>query len=123
QGGGSLGYSLLLENGVPTFLTRNRGQLAKVVGKKIDASDWTHLAVILDADGVAQIYVNGEANGQAKKVGLISGRPADGLTFGGDGSNLVGNYPAKNGVIGSLKDIRLYWGVLRPKALKQWVAQ
>ncbi len=123
QGGGSLGYSLLLENGVPTFLTRNNGQLAKVVGKKIDASNWTHLAVILDADGIAQIYVNGETSGQAKKVGLISGRPADGLTFGGDGSNLVGNYPAKNGVIGSLKDIRLYWGVLRPKALKQWVAQ
>ena len=121
QGGESLGFALMLDKNVPVFLVRAQGVLKKVAGEKIDTSEWTHLAVKLDADGNAQLFVNGKPNGKSGKVGLIPGRPADGLSFGGDSGSLVGNYGTENGIVGEVRDVRLYWGTIRPVAFRNWI--
>ena len=123
QGGGSLGYTLSLENGIPTFITRNQGVLRKVEGKETNVTDWTHLAVTVNPDGEAQLYVNGSESGASKYVGLISNKPADQLSIAADAGNLVGEYDKKNGIVGQIKDIRLYWGVLGRKALRKWATK
>jgi hypothetical protein len=121
QGGESLGYALALEKGVPVFMMRAQGVLKRVEGEKVDARDFVHLVVKLDADGVAQILVNGEPSGKSVKLGLLPGRPADGLSFGADSGSLVGEYSAENGMIGEVRDLRLYWGVIKPRFLKSWM--
>lgn len=123
QGGVSLGYSLMLNEGVPTFYVRSQGQLKTATGTKVDTTDFVHIAVTLDPEGIAQILVNGKPSGKPTKVGLVPGRPADGLSIGADTGSLVGSYDSVNGIVGAVRDVRLYWGVIRPKQLKNWLAE
>lgn len=121
QGGASLGYALTMKNHVPTFLLRSNGVLKKAVGEKVDTTEFVHLMATLDANGVAQLWVNGKPNGKPAKVGLIGNRPADGLSFGGDSGSYVGDYQEKNGWVGDVKDLRVYWGVVKKRVIGNWL--
>ncbi|MEC9094304.1 MAG: LamG-like jellyroll fold domain-containing protein [Planctomycetota bacterium] len=122
QGGQGLGYSLMLQDGVPIFLLRNQGLFKKVVGQKIETKSWVHLAVTLNPDGEAQLLVDGKPQGKPVKVGLISGKPFDALSFGADSGSFVGEYKLENGIVGEVRDVRIYWGMIKPKTLKNWLA-
>lgn len=121
QGGESLGFALSLDDGQPVFSVRSRGMLKQLVGSKVDWSKEVHVVAQLDADGMARIFINGEPQGEPVKLALIPGRPADGLSFGADAGSLVGDYPADNGLTGQVRDLRLYWGVIKPPAMKKWL--
>ena len=120
QGGISQGYSLYLKDGLPVFALRAGMQLKKVTGPKLENDQWTHVAVMLDQEGVAQMLVNGKPVGKATKVGLIGSRPADGLSVGADSGSFVGEYQDAFAFEGQLEDVRIYWGAIQRMALKKW---
>lgn len=123
QGGASLGFVLRLEDGVPMFGVRAQGEYREVQGRKIESGKWSHIAAILDPDGNAKILIDGKEVSRPQKVGLLTGNPFDGLSFGQDAGSLVGPYSEQNGFLGQARDLRVYWGVVRPKALNAWVEQ
>ena len=123
QGGESLGYSLYVQGGVPFFAVRSEGQLKTARGRRISATEWTHIAAIVDVDGRAQIYVNGAASGKPKKTGFVASRPADGLSIGADAGSLVSGQDTVQPWSGLLEDVRLYWGVLDEASFQKWAAR
>ncbi|MCZ6792891.1 MAG: sulfatase-like hydrolase/transferase [Planctomycetota bacterium] len=120
HGGASLGYSLYLKGGKPRFAVRNEGVLRHVEGEeKLELGRPVHVAGVLDPRGRLRLYVNGRqvASGEGH---LISHKPEDGLSVGSDSGSPVGDYEAPLEFQGELTDIRIYWGVLDAKALKEW---
>jgi arylsulfatase A-like enzyme len=121
QGGESLGYSLYLKGGIPHFAIRSGGELYVARGKeKVSAGGWTHVVGVLDADGNARVLVDGQPSGDQVKASFISSKPADGLSVGIDSGSQVGDYNEGLAYLGLLDDVRLYWGVLDEKGLKEW---
>ncbi|MEO2021988.1 MAG: sulfatase/phosphatase domain-containing protein [Pirellulaceae bacterium] len=120
QGGVSQGYSLYLKDGLPVFALRASMTLKKVTGPKLENDKWTHVAVTLDQDGIAQLLVNGKPVGKPTKVGLVGSRPADGLSVGADSGSSVGEYQIDFPFHGQLEDVRIYWGTIQRMALKKW---
>ena len=120
QGGESQGYSLYLQNNTLVFAVRAEGVLKQVRGTRIALGEWTHVAAILNANGQAQLYINGKPAGKQRKVGFVSARPADGLTVGEDSGSLVGKYESPQPFSGGLDDVRLYWGPLPLEQLSAW---
>ncbi len=120
QGGESQGFSLHLEENVPVFVVRADGQMKQARGKRIAPGEWTHVAALLDADGKAQIYINGRPAGRQRNCGFVRGKPADGLSVGEDSGSLVGNYDSPRPFHGGLDDVRLYWGPLPLDDLAAW---
>ena len=120
QGGASVGYTLHLNEGVPTFAVRSGGNLKAVSGKlQVPMNEPSHVIGVLDKDSELHIYVNGEAVGTAEGH-FISHVPNNGLAMGADPSSPVGDYKTPNAFEGEIRDIRLYWGVPDEQTLKQW---
>lgn len=122
QGGISQGFSLYLRESAIVFAVRAGMKMKTATGPKLENDQWTHVAVTLDRDGIAQLLVNGKPVGKPTKVGLIASRPADGLSVGADSGSLVGEYETPSPFQGQLEDVRLYWGTIQRMALKQWAA-
>ncbi len=120
QGGESQGFSLFVQRNIPVFAIRSEGVLKQVRGPRVTLGEWTHIAAVLDANGQAQIYLNGKPAGKQRKVGFVSARPADGMTVGEDGGSLVGPYTSTQPLTGLLADVRLYWGPLPAETLAAW---
>jgi arylsulfatase A-like enzyme len=120
QGGEGQGYSLYLEAGTPIFAVRSAGNLKQLEGPKIPLEKWTHLVVVLAADGKGTLYLDGKPAGKSSQLHLVSSQPADNLNLGADGGSLVGNYDNPQPFVGKLEDVRLYWGNLRPKLIAPW---
>ncbi|MFP6752984.1 MAG: sulfatase/phosphatase domain-containing protein [Pirellulaceae bacterium] len=120
QGGEGQGYSLYLQAGAPVFAVRSSGALKQLVGPKIPLEKWTHLVVVLAADGTGTLYLDGKPAGKPAKLHLVSSQPADNLNLGADAGSLVGDYDNPLPFVGKLEDVRLYWGTLRPKLIPAW---
>jgi len=120
QGGESHGFSLYLSESAPVFAVRRMNELKKLVGPQIPQKQWTHVAVVLAADGSGRLYLGGKPVGEAVKLHLLSSQPADNLTLAADGGSLVGEYETPLPFRGKLEDVRLYWGTPRPKLIANW---
>ena len=120
QGGAGLGYSLFVHDDTLQFSMRQQGQLRTLSGPRIPQRDWSHVAAVLDAEGVVSFRVNGQAEGPSAAWGFIPSRPADNLSIGADSGSLVGPYETPAGFHGLLEDIRVYWGVLDAASLREW---
>jgi arylsulfatase A-like enzyme len=121
HGGESLGYSLYLQEGVPTFVLRSDGQQGKVTARAaIKTETWVHIAASLDAGGEANILINGEVVA-TKKLFLIGARPSDGFTLGADSGSLVGDYTDVFALKGEVADVRVYWGKTNKRLWRQWL--
>jgi arylsulfatase A-like enzyme len=121
HGGDVQGYSLYLKDGVPRFATRwSRLRREVRAPNPVKLNRPVHLAAMLDAGGRMLLFVDGKQ--VAAGPGLfIRHRPRDGLVIGDDLETAVGRYPVPNPFRGRLEDIRLYWGVLDPESLAEWV--
>lgn len=121
QGGESLGYSLYMKEGRIVFAVRANGQLKMAKSRReTPVDEWSHVAVVLDPDGRARVFVNGKAPKRAARVGFVTSRPADGLSIGADSGSLVADYQEANGFHGLVEDLRIYWGVLPTETFEAW---
>ena len=121
QGGESLGYALALVEGKVVFVVRDQGAMYSVEAGGVTQDAWTHVAATLNPEGDAQIYINGQPAGGAKRLALVSGRPADGLDVGIDAGSLVGPFEQETPFVGDLRDVRIYWGTMPKRQWNQWV--
>ena len=120
HGGATSGYSLTLRNGYPCFSVRNQGKLTQARGTvKVPIGEVTHIAGILHADGTIEALVDGDVVASASGS-LITSTLDDGLSIGVDTGSYVGDYDSDMPFEGNLRAIRVYWGVLGPKALRKW---
>ena len=123
QGGGSLGYSLYLKDGVPTFAIRAGGSLREVrTDKPLPIGKPTHVVGILDAKGKLKLYLDGRQAATAQGF-FIPKIPSDGLSIGQDTGSPVGNYETPLSFQGDLKDIRLYFGPLGEAEIQRWAGR
>ncbi|MEX2671774.1 MAG: sulfatase/phosphatase domain-containing protein [Phycisphaeraceae bacterium] len=122
QGGASHGYTLFIEDGVPTFAIRSGGVLHKIVGpNQLPMDESVHLAGVLDAQLDMHLYVNGERVATDEGALLVS-KPANGFSVGGNPGSPVGDYDVPFTFEGEIRDLRVYWGVLGDDAIKDWAA-
>ena len=119
QGGGSHGFTLYLKGGVPHFAIRAGGNLRQAVGDQpLALGKPAHVAGMLDAKGKVVLYVNGGR--VARVAGLfIPSVPSDGLSIGQDSGSAVGEYETTMPFQGRLNDIRMYFGTLDNKAIRE----
>ena len=120
-GGEAQGFSLYLTDGVPTFAVRGAGKLALAKAEnRAPRGRWVHLMGVLDADGRLRVWVDGKPSGESVQGGLITRRPADGLSIGADTGSRVGDYNDEQHWTGRLRDVRLYRGMPAEKELRKW---
>ncbi len=122
QGGISMGYTLYLKGGKPTFGIRSSGTLVEVSAEKaISLNEASHIVGVLTPRGKLRLYVKGQLVAEDEGQFIIN-KPADGLSVGNDTGSFVGEYTEEKPFQGTLSDIRIYWGILRPKQIKNWAA-
>ena len=120
QGGGALGFSLYVEEGIPKAAIRNEGELYVVEAKAaLTGQGSRHLAAVLDAKARLTLYVDGKAVAEGPAA-IIGRRPSDPLCVGEDSSSPVAEYPTPFKCKVGLTDIRLYWGALDAEAIAAW---
>lgn len=120
-GGEAHGFSLHLEDGVPTFSVRLSGRLVQARAERAVANNrWVHVLGVLDADGRLRVWIDGRPSGDAVNGGHLARRPADGLSVGADTGSQVGGYRQEQGWTGRLRDIRLYWGMPADSEIGKW---
>ena len=120
MGGGSHGFSLYLEDGVPRFVVNASNSQASVKGSgKVKIDQWVHLAGAIDAKGRLWLFVDGRPVADAKGS-LIPQKPSDGFSVGSDTGSPVAQYKGSAGYSGLLEDVRLYWGLLGKDELRKW---
>ena len=116
-------FSTPLREKIRTFImvpSTPGGTLSEVSTKtRIALNQRTHVMATLDAQRDLKVYVNGKIAGSAKGR-FVTGNPNEGLDIGADHGSFVGNYSAGNAFKGSLRDIRVYWGVLDATGLAEW---
>src|SRR5690606_27593216 len=82
QGGESLGYSLYLHDGVPTFAVRSQGSLRVVRSPRaVELGKEVHLAGALRPGGRLVLWIDGEEVAETRGL-LIARKPAEPLTLG-----------------------------------------
>ena len=120
HGGESHGYSLFLYDGIPHFTVCVDGAQRTIFADQSVAGQWRHVAAVVDAQGEAVLYLDGEPAGRPQKVGLISARPKEGLDLGADSGTTAGAYVGPLPWNGLLEDVRVYWGPLSEETLTDW---
>ena len=123
HGGPANGYALLLSKGKPQFMVRSDDKLGVVTGKAKLTTRWTHLAGVLTADKGLQIYVNGELAGEGVAPGLVAAAPLQSLQIGGDDTSSVGEYAAPFVFTGTIDDVRVYHGPVKPAEIAAHAAK
>jgi hypothetical protein len=122
-GGGSHGFTLYVEDGLPCVAVRTAGQLATARGKeKLALKEWSHVAAMLDSRGELRVFLNGKPAGSAKSGGVFA-KPADGFSLGADSGSHVAVYAGDATWRGLIEDARLYWGELEKDALDEWTTK
>ncbi|QGJ70431.1 Mucin-desulfating sulfatase (N-acetylglucosamine-6-sulfatase) [Planctomycetales bacterium 10988] len=123
QGGGSQGYCLYLEEGVPVFTVRVSGSTFEVRGDvTLPLNAWAHVVGAVNAKGRMTIYVAGKPLAKAKAF-VLSSQPADGLTIGADSGSKVlvdQSIPTFQGLI---DDFQLHVGPLDREVLQAWATE
>lgn len=122
-GGGTHGFSLFLQDGLPCVAVRTAGGLAIVRGnQRLPLNEWHHVAAVLNARAELRLFVNGKPAGSVKCNG-ITAKPAETFSLGSDPGGRVGPYETALQWKGLLEDARLYWGELEKNALDAWAAR
>ncbi|HEX9794852.1 MAG TPA: sulfatase [Planctomycetota bacterium] len=78
-----------------------------------------HVAVRLDADGEAKLFLDGRQIARGK-MALLSQGPLEGFQAGQDAESAVGPYPAPHAFSGTLRELRYWWGALPDATLVEW---
>ncbi|MBT7298642.1 MAG: PQQ-binding-like beta-propeller repeat protein [Victivallales bacterium] len=109
NGGGVIGYTLYLRQGIPHFGVAIGGKRSGVVGKGKLGKAWHHLAGVLAADGTMKLYVNGKLAATGKAGGMLPKEPANALQIAADEESPVASY---KGIAfkGDIDDVRIYRG-------------
>ena len=108
QGGGSNGYSLYLQNGVPCFAVRMEEQLTEIKGKET-LSGWARLTAAIAKDGIS-LYADGKLVASQSGAGLLPVNPVEGLQIGTDTGTRVGSYAVAVPFTGLLEYVRIWAG-------------
>lgn len=118
RGGPSVGYALTLDKGRPQWTVRvSPEKVVTVTGTRNVVGEWTHLAGVLTKDKL-ELYVNGQLAADADSPGLIPSDPQQSMQLGGDDRGAVGNYKSPNQFLGTIDELRLYHGQLKPRELE-----
>jgi arylsulfatase A-like enzyme len=120
-GGETHGFSLYLEDGVPTFAVRSASVLKKAKAEdRVARGRWVHLMGVLEPGGKMRVWVDGKPVGDPVQGALIKKTPADGMSIGADTGSRVGDYNDAQFWMGKLRDIRYYRGPVTEKELRAW---
>ena len=120
QGGGGMGYTLYVKNGVPRFGIRKGGAYLEVkASSPLASAGKTLLTGVLDRDSKMHLLVNNESAASGRGQ-YLSGLPQDPLSLGEDRSSFVGQYKTTNPFSGTISDIRLYWGEVTEEERAAW---
>jgi hypothetical protein len=121
-GGQMQGFSLYLEDSVPTFAVRSDGKLTLARAEnRVPVGRWVHLMGVLDAAGRLRVWVDGKASGDAVQGAHLTARPKGEFSVGADTGDLVGEYKDERPWTGKLKDVRLYWGMPSEAERGKWM--
>ncbi|MCO6458365.1 MAG: PQQ-binding-like beta-propeller repeat protein [Pirellulaceae bacterium] len=123
RGGPTAGYALVIRQGKPRFLLRDRQRLYSAHSDQRIVGQWTHLAGVLTEDKQLQLYVNGKLAGSAQAESLLSTDPAQALEIGGDDKGAVGDYRSPLGLTGIVDQVRIYHAALPAEELARHAAQ
>ncbi len=114
-----LGYALYLKGGKLTFAVNCAAQHSQVQSRESVGDAWVHVAAVLDEDGKATVFVNGEQASEAVEAALLTEKPAGGLLVGNDLGEPVGEYGETRLFQGAISDLKLVFGACP----LDWIAQ
>ncbi len=121
-GGQSNGFSFYLREGLPHFVAISGGELSGVQGpKQVRPGAWVHLLGVLTGDRKLRLYVDGRMVAEVEAADFILTRPNEGCVVGADLGTPAGDYADAPPWSGLLSDVRLYWGEIDRRTLRQWV--
>jgi arylsulfatase len=106
QGGLIHGYTLYLDNGKLTFLTRVDGKTTSISSPETVSGGHTAIAQ-LAKDGTLTLKLDGKQVAEGKSPSLLPAMPQDGLDVGSDSRGPVGNYTAANTFAGTVKSVEI----------------
>jgi arylsulfatase A-like enzyme len=122
RGGRWFGYMLYITDRKPAFAVRTDGKLKTVVAdEQIDLNKSVHITGVLDKDAKLHVYKDGEHLASSEGHFILT-NPGDDLTIGADAGSRVGTQSGKLTFDGTIRDLRLYWGVLKSKQIKDWAS-
>ncbi len=104
-----LGYIVKLQNHKLEFqMSDGVNTVSAISASNVDDSQWRHYAITVDRDGVAQIYIDGIANGSSANVSAVGN--IDDVTA----DFVIGSIGYKNSAYfgGVLDDVRMYAAML-----------
>jgi arylsulfatase len=105
QGGTKHGFSLYLDGGKLTFLTRVGGTAAMVSVDQVSAGAHTAVAQLAKSGGLT-LTLDGKASITSTDAGrMFSAMPVDGLDVGADEGGLVGAYTGSNRFKGDIESV------------------
>ena len=110
RGGSAHGFSLVLQDAIPSFVVRSNKVLSTVSAEEKIGNGWVHLAGALRPDKRIELYVNGKLAVSGPCTGLLAGNPAQAMEIGADEGGGVGDYGSPFGLKGNIDDVRLYFG-------------
>jgi hypothetical protein len=120
-GGETQGFSLFLEDGVPTFAVRSAGVLKKAKAENaIARGRWVHLMGVLDKGGRLRVWVDSKPSGDSVQGALIKATPGGGMSIGADTGGRVSDYNDAQYWTGKIRDVRYYRGSVEEKELRSW---
>jgi hypothetical protein len=121
RGGKSYGYMLYIKDRKPAFAVRTNEIMKTVVAdEQIELNKPVHIVGVLDKEGRLHIVRDGEFLASAEGHHILK-NPYDDLTVGADGGvSRVGTQSGKMPFKGTIRDLRLYWGVMKPQQIKEW---
>lgn len=122
QGGASHGYALGISDGRLVFSMRLGGQLLRVAGGEVPCEGWSHVALTLDEQGVARLWINGRSEGEGAKLGMLLQQPLDGLDVGIDRGSRVDDSLGQTTPAKRVRDIRLHFGRMEAADWDRWVS-
>jgi arylsulfatase len=103
QGGRTHGYTLFLNDGVPTFSLRRNGQLSTLAAQSPLSKTARTIVAAIDRYAQTTLTVDGQEAVSGKLPGLVQAMPLDGFQVGRDGGDPVGEYTSPNPFTGQIK--------------------
>ena len=96
QGGKTVGYSLYLTDGIPSFAVRENGQLHVVTAAEAPAPGKTYgIEAQLQGDGTMTLSIDDQPAAKGKAAGLFSKQPQEAMCVGFDSGAPVAKYKGK----------------------------